>query len=74
MPTLWRKWALYWNNDLILSFYNLYLLFKTIIGYEVHSDTMIKQGSMAKIRYTVWTTKVTFLNPKKGVFHFEEPD
>jgi hypothetical protein len=26
---------------------------KTIIGYEVHSDTMAKQGSMAKVRYTV---------------------
>jgi len=26
---------------------------KTIIGYEVHDDTMKKQGSMAKIRYTI---------------------
>jgi len=26
---------------------------QVIIGYEVHSDTMIKQGSMAKIRYTI---------------------
>jgi len=26
---------------------------KVIIGYEVHSDTMSKQGSTAKIRYTV---------------------
>jgi len=26
---------------------------KVIIGYEVHSDTMIKHGSTAKIRYTV---------------------
>jgi len=26
---------------------------KTLIGYEVHSDTMAKQGSMAKVRYNV---------------------